>query len=378
MRETRSTIRRAALLLTVAALVAVALGWPDDAVALQGGGFIERTASGAVIERSRTPARAPAKSARSAPRRPSSRPARVEPEPLPDEFYRIDEDAAAERPTADPVVITGKQGAGQVKPIVYVAMGDTSILQCVLSPGRLTQLNLFGQVAHIAFSDYERFRVGYKEGIFFISPGSKDAALVEWKRVRADLAVIMEDGRQYHFEFSVVPADRPSHRVVNVNAPPPLREPTEAELAEIERKRSEAEAEARQRQQEAEDLARRKREEALERARDQPFAGKARKGALEIAASRPLAIDGRMYVKFSVTNHGKQPLAVSVGIGSGNASMFASEVLLVTPLVGPKQTVGGLLIFDEASAQSGLPVVATVSAPGTKPAELRLDGGQKP
>lgn len=373
MRNSRSHFSRAIGVVGLS-IAAVAL-LPTGVAAQQNGGFIERTTSGTVVDRGKPVSASPRRSTRSTSRKSPARPARAEPEVLPDEFYRIDEDAAAERPTADPVVITGKQGAGQVKPIVYVSMGDTSILQCVLSPGRLTQLNLYGEVAHIAFSDYERFRVGYKEGIFFISPGSKDSALVEWKRVRADLAVIMEDGRQYHFEFSVVPSDRPSHRVINVNAPPPLREPNSEELAEIERRRLAAEAEAKRQQSEAEAEAKRKRQDALDRAMAQPFAGKARKGSLEIAASRPVASDGRMYVKFAVTNHGKQPLGVSVQVGSGNASMYASEVLLATPLVGPKLTVGGLLIFDESAVQPGLPLVVSVSAAGTKPAEFRLDGG---
>lgn len=340
------------------------------ALAQQRGGFIERTAEGVVV----SPRAAPSGKTRrvtrkSAPRRP--RPP-AEADPVPDDFYRIDEEAEADRPTADPVVITGKQGAGQVKPIVYVTMGDTSILQCVLAPGRLTQLNLFGEVAHIAFSDYERFRVGYKEGIFFVSPGTKEAALIDWKKVRADLAVIMDDGRQYHFEFSVVAPDRPSHRVINVNAPRPLREPNADERAELERARLEQEEADKAEAARIEAEAARARDEALTRARSAPLVGKARKGPFEVAASDPVRIGASLYVRVEIRNRGREPRPVTVSVGPGNAAIYAAEILLAVPVIERNQTATGIAIVDESAVADGQPFVVSVSSPGEKTVEVRL------
>jgi hypothetical protein len=356
----------------VCALIGVALA--------QTGGFVERTPSGEIAEPGRPrPERPRTRSNRRAVARPPARRGIRTGQPMnmtstdPDAHRPVDVDAQAKRPTVEPTKITGKQALGDVKPIVFVEMDDTSILQIVLSVGRLTQINLNGKVVHVAFSDFERFRFDYKEGMIFVSPGTKDAAIVDWRKVRTDLAVVLADGRQCHFELVVVDPSRPSHRVVNVNAPPPRRDPTPEEIAareeEVRRAREVVEqAEALQ----AEAL-RRRAEETLARATSQPLAGRARRGALDLSVGGPIEIEGRAYVRFRVTNRGKHPLPLTVSIGNKAGASVPLEVRLPVPAVGPKETVEGLASFSPASAPIGVALALFVATPGGRPVEYRFD-----
>jgi hypothetical protein len=341
----------------------------------QTGGFLERTRSGEVLEsggsRATRHRQARMRPLRRGPRDSSRRVAADEypPETVP---RPIDDDARERRPTAEPVRITGKQSPGEVKPILFVEMDESSILQAVLAVGRLTQINLYGKVNHVAFSDFERFRFDYKDGMIFVSPGTKEAALVDWKRVRTDLAVVMDDGRQYHFEFTVVDSSKPSHRVINVNAPPPRRDLTPEEIARVaEEARKVREAREAEEARAAEEL-RRSREEALARARALPLSARARRGPLEVAVGGPLEIDGRTYVRFAATNLRKAPLPLTVTVGNANGATVPVDLIMPAPAVGPRQTVEGLAVFSTADTNPAVPLSLFVSSPGAKTIEHPL------
>jgi hypothetical protein len=291
----------------------------------------------------------------------------------PSSLLPVDEEAHARRPTAEPSRVTGKQEHGEIKPIVFVELDETSILHVVLAVGRLTQINLNGKVDHVAFSDFERFRFDYKDGMIFVSPGTKDAALVDWKKVRADLAIVLDDGRQCHFEFTVVDSSRPSHRVINVNAPPPRRVPTEAEIearaAELRLALEEREREEARRLEEE----RRRRDEAFARAAAQPLTGTARRGPLEIGAGGPLEIDGSLYVRFAVTNRSKKLLPLTVTLTTANGQALPSQLHFPSRAAGPKETVTGLVVVSSGAVPAGVGLTLTIAAMGAKPVEYRFD-----
>jgi len=255
---------------------------------------------------------------------------------------------------------------------VFVEMDESSIFQVTLAVGRLTQINLNGKVTHVAFSDFERFRFDYKDGMIFASPGTKDAALVDWRKVRTDLAVVLDDGRQYHFEFVVVDPSRASHRVVNVNAPPPRRALTAEEIeARLEAERSERERrEAEISRKKAEEE--RARDEALGRAAAQPLVGRIRKGPFDLAVARPIQIDSKGYVRFSITNRRRSALPVTVSIGSSTGLTLPADVRLPMPIVGPKGTLEGIAIYEAEGAPPVASLSLFVTTPGEKPVELRL------
>jgi hypothetical protein len=364
---------------TQALLVWTLLCGVTGTASAQAGGFVERTTTGEVIESGRAPSERPRprSARRTGSRTGAKRGNRVtrtskEDTPGSDVTRPIDEEAQAKRPTVEPVRITGRQTSGDVKPIVFVEMDDTSILQVVLAVGRLTQINLNGKVTHVAFSDFERFRFDYKEGMIFVSPGTKDASTVDWRKVRTDLAVVLADGRQCHFELVVVDPSRPSHRVINVNAPPARREPTPEELAarEDEARRAREAYEERESRR-AEEL-RRVREETLARASSQPLVGRARRGPRAVAVGGPVEIDGRAYVRLAITNRGKSPLPLAVTIGTRGGAAVPLEVHFPTPAVGPKETLDGLAVFSPASAPIGVALTLFVAAPGVKPVEYRF------
>jgi hypothetical protein len=358
-----------------ALLAAVCCVGEPLATLAQNGGFIERTQAGRVVEPPRTSsARSRVRNVRRRPTRAVRRGAPSRGEALAGAGTRpVDGEALKRRPTADAIRIAGKQAVGEVKPIVFVEMDDTSIFQVVLAVGRLTQINLNGKVDHVAFSDFERFRFDYKDGMLFVSPGTKDAALVDWRKVRTDLAVVLADGRQCHFECVVVDATQPSHRVINVNAPPPRRDLTEEEVASrAEAARRVAEARAAEDARKRDELIR-MRDEVLARAATQPLTGRARRGPLEIAVGGPLEIEGRAYVRIAVTNRGKQPLPLTVSLGTSAGQSVPIGLSLPSAAVAPKETVLGLVEFAPASVPVGVSLALVVTAPGLKPVEYRFE-----
>jgi hypothetical protein len=208
--------------------------------------------------------------------------------------------------------------------------------------------------------------------MIFVSPGTKDAAAVDWKKVRTDLAVVLADGRQCHFELVVVDPTRPSHRVVNVNAPPPRRDPTPEEIAAREEDLGKARREAEELAERQADELRRRREEALDLATRQPLVGRARRGPLDVSVGGPVEIDGKAYVRFAVTNRGKSTLPLTVTVGTTQGASVPIEVRLPTPAVGPKATLDGLAIFAPETAPIGVALALFVAAPGVKAVEYRF------
>jgi len=358
-----------------AALLVYLASAADPASAAPQGGFLGRDSGGSVVE-PRAATRTATRTAKPSPRRATPpRPRRPAPDAA-DDFYVVDEDAEASRPTADPIEITGPQTPGTIKDIVYVHMNDTSIMRVITSPGRLTQINVFGDIGDVAFSDFERFRFDHKQGMIFLSPGTDGAALVDWKSVRADLVIILKETKQqFHFELVVVPPTQKSHRVINVNAPPPLREPTADELRVREEEARKVEEARKAEQQRLVEEARRKRDAAIAQANAAPLGAKQRRGQFEVAVSKPIVIDGKTYVKYTVTNRTKNAMAVGVSIALKGGSAVQSEILLASPLVPPKQTVGGLAIYVDPPQTTGLPVVLVLTVAGEKPAEIDLQGG---
>jgi hypothetical protein len=266
--------------------------------------------------------------------------------------------------------------------VAHVTLDPDSVFTLVTGVGRGTMVVFPAALVKVEVMDLKRFRVSGHENRLWLSAGRQDTDLVDWRAVRTEVFVVLDDGSSFAFSVRVAAGrGEPHHTVVYAHAPgpeaPALAEappaaaaPAPAPVAAARARRGRAEAAGRG----APD-----RREAELRARVAAVlalpTGRARaKGALEVSASAPVPFGpGRAAAKLVIRNRSARPVVPAVSARPGPESKDRTAAVELVGLARGALAPGRAVTAVAAFA-SGPPPTLVVSdgeravdvAPGTR------------